>query len=83
MNVIKLVLAGLVAAAIVLFSVMNSRDVLVDLGTLQIEIWLPLLVFLSFLCGILPTWVWMAVSRSRLRRKLARTDCSTNSLTTP
>lgn len=74
MNIIKLVLAGLVAAAIVLFSMVNNKHVLIDLGMWRIDIWLPLLVFVLFFLGIVPTWVWMAGGRMRLRRKLNRAE---------
>jgi len=47
-----------IAVLITLFAARNWRDVTIDLwGNLQADIKLPLLLFVAFLIGLLPTWL--------------------------
>ncbi len=71
MQVIKTVLWVLLVAALVLFCYDNWRDVEVRLGSgYVIDTKLPALMAVSFLIGLLPTWLFSAAGRWRLRRRI-------------
>lgn len=74
MSILKLLLAIVVVVAVVLFAIANNHSVTVDLWRVHVDIWLPLLVAGAFLLGLVPTWLWMAASRMRVRRRLRRTE---------
>jgi uncharacterized integral membrane protein len=72
----------IVAALVTLFAARNWRDVTVDLwSNLQVDIKLPILLFLLFLVGLVPTWLafraklWRAGNRATMaQRELARRE---------
>ncbi len=58
MRFLKTLFWIVIAVLVTLFAARNWRDVTVDLwGNLQADIKLPLLLFIAFLVGLLPTWL--------------------------
>jgi uncharacterized integral membrane protein len=76
MNIVRGVLIALLVAGLTLFSAANSIFVPVDLGFLQLTVWLPLLVLAAFALGFLPVWLWLTTDRMLLRRKLAKLEAA-------
>ena len=75
MNFLKTLLWVAVAIVAVIFSMNNWVHVPVKLwGGIVAEINLPLLLLLSFLLGLLPTFVWHRAIRWRYRRRLESTE---------
>lgn len=61
-----------IAAFVAIIASENWRDVTLDLwGNLQADIKLPVLLILTFLLGLLPTWLIMRGKLWRLKRRLA------------
>lgn len=61
-----------IAAFVAIIASENWRDVTLDLwGNLQADIKLPVLLFVTFLLGFLPTWLIMRGKLWRLQRRLA------------
>jgi putative membrane protein len=61
-----------IAAFVAIIASENWRDVTLDLwGNLQADIKLPVLLILTFLLGLLPTWLIMRGKLWRLQRRLA------------
>jgi uncharacterized integral membrane protein len=71
MSIIKTILWVLLAIALVIFSINNWNPV-------EIKIWedllivtkIPALVIVSFLAGLLPTWLILRGTRWQLRRRI-------------
>ena len=58
MRFLKTLLWIVIAVLISLFAARNWRDVTIDLwGNLQADIKIPILLFIAFLIGLLPTWL--------------------------
>ena len=76
MNTIRTVLIVLLVAGLTLFSVTNGIFVPVNLGFQQFNVWLPLLVVLSFAIGFIPVWLWLSADRMMLRRKVQKLEAS-------
>lgn len=74
MAFLRIFLLVAVLAAFVAFALLNNRNILADLGFVKLDIWQPLLVLVPFLIGVIPTWMWLAASRLRVRRRLRRVE---------
>jgi lipopolysaccharide assembly protein A len=65
----------MIAAFLAIVASENWRDVTLDLwGNLQADIKIPVLLFLVFLLGFLPTWLVMRSKLWRLQRRLTQED---------
>ena len=63
----------MIAAFVAIIASENWRDVTLDLwGNLQADVKIPVLLFLVFLLGFLPTWLVMRGKIWRLKRRLAQ-----------
>lgn len=76
MNLLRAILLVAVAAALTLFAVLNDRHIPVDLGFVELNIWLPLLVLLAFIVGFLPMWLWLVTDRMIARRRITRLEAA-------
>jgi len=84
MSIIKTILWVLLVIALVIFSINNWNPV-------EIKIWedllivtkLPALVIVSFLAGLLPTWLILRGTRWQLRRKITSLETAVRSSVTP
>jgi uncharacterized integral membrane protein len=76
MNYVRGALVALLVAGLTLFCVANDSFVEVDLGFQRFEVWLPLLVLLSFALGFLPVWLRLSADRMLLKRKVAKLEAS-------
>lgn len=71
MRFLTTVFWALVAVLVALFSYRNWADVTLSLwGDIQADIKLPLLLFLFFLIGFLPTWLLMRTRLWACNRRL-------------
>jgi lipopolysaccharide assembly protein A len=70
MQFLKTLFWVLLAVVLVLFSTRNWSDVTLNLwGDIQADIKIPLLVFVAFLLGLLPTWLLMRARIWSLNRR--------------
>ena len=84
MSIIKTILWVLLVIALVIFSINNWNPV-------EIKIWedllivtkLPALVIVSFLAGLVPTWLILRGTRWQLRRKISSLETAVRSSVTP
>jgi uncharacterized integral membrane protein len=76
MNYIRGALIALLVAGLTLFSVANSEFVVIDLGFQRFNVWLPLLVLLSFALGFLPVWLRLSADRMLLKRKVTKLEAA-------
>ena len=84
MSIIKTILWVLLAIALVIFSINNWNPV-------EIKIWedllivtkVPALVIVSFLAGLLPTWLILRGTRWQLRRRINSLETAVRSSITP
>ncbi len=84
MRFLKTLLWVLVAVAAALFSVRNWTVVPVNLwGTVALEFKLPVLVAISFLLGLLPTFVLHRATKWNLKRKLNSAEQALSEINTP
>ena len=74
MNTVRMVLIGLLLIGLTLFTAMNRHFVPIDLGFQQFDIWLPLLVLISFILGFVPIYLWMSAERMLLKRKIGKLE---------
>lgn len=74
MNFIRGVLIALLVAGLTLFAVANSQMVPINLGFRQLEVWLPLVILIAFLLGLLPVWLRLSADRMVLRRKVRKLE---------
>jgi lipopolysaccharide assembly protein A len=74
MQFLKTIFWVLVAVVAVVFASNNWNRVTVKLGGTEVVAWLPLLLLIAFLLGLLPTLLLYRATRWRLRRKLASTE---------
>ena len=71
MNFLKTLFWVLVAVVVVLFASRNWTPVTVSLwNDIQADIKIPVLLFLVFLLGFLPTWLWMRARMWTYRRRI-------------
>ena len=72
MNFLRTLFWVVVAVSIAIFATRNWNNVTLSLwGNIQADIKLPFLLFLTFLIGLLPTYIVMRGRVWALRRKLA------------
>jgi len=89
MKALRLVLFGVVLGIFGLFSYFNWTVVPVALGSMIVDIRLPLVLLAAFVLGWLPTLLMHWAARSSWRRRLAKADrlledaLSTGPRTTP
>jgi lipopolysaccharide assembly protein A len=70
MHFLKTLFWVLIAVVLVLFGTRNWSDVTLNLwGDIQADIKIPLLVFVAFLLGLLPTWLVMRARIWSLKRR--------------
>jgi len=75
MQFLKTLFWVLVAVLVVLFAVRNWTPVTLNLWTdIQAETKLPMLVFVGFLIGWLPTWLMMRARLWTMKRRLEALD---------
>lgn len=75
MQFLKTVFWVLIAVLVVLFAVRNWTPVTLNLWTdIQAETKLPMLVFVGFLIGWLPTWLVMRARLWTMKRRLEAMD---------
>ena len=71
MNFLKTLFWVLVAVVVVLFASRNWTPVTVSLwNDIQADIKIPVLLFVVFLLGFLPTWLWMRARMWTYRRRI-------------
>jgi len=71
MNFLKTLFWVLVAVVVVLFASRNWTPVTLSLwNDIQADIKIPVLLFLVFLLGFLPTWLWMRARMWTYRRRI-------------
>ena len=71
MQFLRTVFWAIVAAAVALFCWVNGSAVTINLwNNLQADIKLPLLLFIVFLIGFLPTWLILRAKIWSLQRRL-------------
>lgn len=84
MQFLKILFWCLLAFVAAVFTFGNWTNVEIRLwGGLIAEINLPLLLFVTFMCGLLPTLAYHHVVRWRLRRRLGTTEAILDSLHAP
>ncbi len=72
MQFLKILFWCLLAFVAAVFTIGNWTTVGIELwGGLVAEVNLPLLLFIAFLLGLLPTWLYHGALRWRLRGRLA------------
>lgn len=72
MNFLKTLFWVVIAVSLAIFATRNWNDVTVNLwGSLQADVKLPVMLFLTFLVGFLPTYLILRGRIWNLRRKLA------------
>jgi uncharacterized integral membrane protein len=72
MNFLKTLFWVVVAVSLAIFATRNWNDVTINLwGNLQADVKLPVMLFLTFLVGFLPTFLILRGRIWGLRRKLA------------
>jgi uncharacterized integral membrane protein len=72
MNFLKTLFWVVIAVSLAIFATRNWNDVTISLwGNLQADMKLPMLLFLIFLIGFLPTFLILRGRIWNLRRKLA------------
>jgi lipopolysaccharide assembly protein A len=72
MNFLKTLFWVVVAVSLAIFATRNWNDVTISLwGNLQADVKLPVLLLLTFLIGLLPTFLILRGRIWNLRRKLA------------
>lgn len=74
MNSVRMILIGLLLIGLTLFTAMNRHFVPIDLGFQQFDIWLPLVVLISFILGFVPVYLWMSAERMLLKRKIGKLE---------
>ena len=75
MQFLKILLWCLLAFAAAMFTVGNASWVPINLwGGLVAEIFLPLLLLVTFLLGLVPTWLYYRTVRWRLAQRLATAE---------
>lgn len=74
MNFVRGLLLVLLVAGLTLFAVANNQMLPLDFGFIRLEVWLPLVVLLSFLIGFVPVWLRLAADRMTLRRKVRKLE---------
>ena len=71
MQFLKTLFWVLLAVILVLFGIRNWADVTLNLwGDIQADIKIPLLILLTFLLGLLPTWLIMRAKIWSMRRRI-------------
>jgi putative membrane protein len=71
MQFLKTLFWVLIAVVVALFASRNWSDVTLNLwGDIQADIKLPVLLFIGFLLGFMPTWLIMRARMWTLRRRL-------------
>jgi len=71
MNFLKTLFWVLVAVVVVLFASRNWTPVTLSLwNDIQADIKIPVLLFVVFLLGFLPTWLWMRARMWTYRRRI-------------
>jgi putative membrane protein len=71
MQFLKTLFWVLIAVIVALFASRNWSDVTLNLwGDIQADIKLPVLLFIGFLLGFMPTWLMMRARMWTLRRRL-------------
>jgi uncharacterized integral membrane protein len=77
MHFLKTLFWVLVAVVVVLFATRNWAPVTLNLwGDIQADVKLPLLLFVTFLIGFLPTWLIMRTRIWALKRRVEALDRS-------
>jgi uncharacterized integral membrane protein len=72
MNFLRTLFWVVVAVSLAIFANRNWNDVTINLwGNIQAEVKLPFLLLLTFLVGLLPTWLILRGRLWSVRRKLA------------
>jgi hypothetical protein len=75
MQFLKILLWCLLTFAAALFTVGNRSYVAINLwGGLVAEIFMPLLLLLTFLAGAIPTWLYFRAQRWRLEQRLSTAE---------
>lgn len=74
MNTLRTILIVLLMVGLTLFAVGNNSFVPVNFGIRNLEIWLPLLVLVSFVIGFLPAWLKLSTDRMLLRRRVTKLE---------
>ena len=75
MQFLKTIFWVLLAVAAVIFAFGNWTPVTLNLwGDVQLDSKLPVLLFVAFLIGLLPTFILHRATRWRMRRKLESTE---------
>ena len=75
MQFLKILLWVLVAFCAAIFTMGNRSYVSINLwGGLVAEIFLPLLLLLTFLAGVVPTWLYFRTTRWRLAQRLTAAE---------
>ena len=88
MQIVRTILWVLLFAALMFFSFFNWKEVEVQIWTnMVLETKVPALVIVSFLLGMIPTWLLHRGTKWRLRRVFRRSRryhlCPTTRRTTP
>ena len=84
MRFLKTLFWVLVVVAIALFSARNWTPVTINLwGGLVMDTWLPVVLVVAFLLGLLPALLLHRATRWSLTRKLSTAERSISELTTP
>jgi hypothetical protein len=73
-NAVRWILLGAALAGFVLFAIPNWSPVTLRLGRYDVLIQLPILLLLTFLLGLLPTWGYHRALRASWRRRLAKAE---------
>jgi uncharacterized integral membrane protein len=75
MHFLKTLFWVLLAVVLVLFGTRNWHDVTLNLwGDIQADIKIPLLLLVTFLLGLVPTWLVMRARMWAMRRRLEVAD---------
>jgi len=75
MQFLKTLFWALLVGVIVAFALNNMTMVPLKLwGTLYADVNLPLLLFVTFLAGFLPTFIALRLTRWRMKQRLATSD---------
>ncbi|QMW22677.1 lipopolysaccharide assembly protein LapA domain-containing protein [Sandaracinobacteroides saxicola] len=72
MNLVRTILIVTVVVLLTLFAVANDVHVALNFGVASYDVWLPLVILVSFLAGLLPVWLSASAQRLLLNRRVTK-----------